>query len=72
MFKVFLSLFSAIFLVIFATQNMDPVWVRFVFGPPVRMPIIVLMASSALVGYALAAINVLMRNRRDKKSNEGN
>lgn len=70
MFKVFLYLFSAIFLVIFATQNMDPVWVRFVFGPAVRMPIIVLVASSALLGYALATFNMLLRNRREKKRND--
>ncbi len=70
MVKIFLTLFSAIFLVIFATQNMEPVWIRFVFGPAVRMPTIVLVASSALVGYAMALFTILIRSRRKNKVEE--
>lgn len=67
MVKLVISLIVALALLIFASQNMHTVWVRFVAGPATQMPLIVLIAGSVVVGYAIATYSHLVRRVHNSK-----
>jgi uncharacterized integral membrane protein len=68
MVRLVLSLVFAIFLLIFASQNMHEIVVRFVFGEPVEMPMILALAGAFVSGFALAIFTILVRS--EKKSSD--
>ncbi|MBF0370613.1 MAG: DUF1049 domain-containing protein [Magnetococcales bacterium] len=61
MVRLVLSLIFAIFLLIFASQNMHEIEVRFVFGEAVEMPMILAIAGAFVSGFALATFNFILR-----------
>ena len=69
MVRLVISLVFAIFLLIFASQNMHEIEVRFVFGEPVEMPMILAIAGAFVSGFALAIFTVIVRSG-DKKSDD--
>ena len=62
MFRLISSLVFAIFLLIFASQNMHGIEIRFVFGEPVEMPMILAVAGAFISGFALAIFTVIARD----------
>ncbi|HIJ50659.1 MAG TPA: hypothetical protein HPP54_06365 [Nitrospinae bacterium] len=50
MIKLILSLFVAVIFTIFASQNMEPIFIHFVMGSPVRVPTIVVVFSAFMLG----------------------
>lgn len=59
--KLIVSLILAILLLIFSTQNLHPVWVRFVVGPAVQLPAIVMLAGAFIAGYAVAVFSQIIK-----------
>lgn len=59
--KLIVSLLFAIFLLIFASQNMHEVEVRFVFGEAVEMPMVLVVAGAFVSGFALAIFTLIVR-----------
>ncbi len=62
--KLIVSLILAILLLIFSTQNLHPVWVRFIVGPAVQLPVIVILAGAFVAGYALAVFSQIIKGAR--------
>ncbi|MBF0158094.1 MAG: LapA family protein [Magnetococcales bacterium] len=56
-----LSLLFAVLLLIFASQNTHEAQVRFIFGPPVAMPLILIMAGAFVAGFAVATLGHLVK-----------
>ena len=54
-------------LIVFATQNMEPVAVYLVAGPPVTVPLIVTCALAFISGYGFALFGVLLRAARGSR-----
>ena len=69
MVRLVVSLIFAIFLLIFASQNMHEIEVRFVFGEPVDMPMILAIAGAFVCGFALAIFTIIVRSS-DKKDDD--
>lgn len=65
--KLVFSLILAILLLIFASQNMHEVQLRLVFGSAVELPMILVVASAFVAGYALATFNYILRVTTKKK-----
>jgi uncharacterized integral membrane protein len=63
-------LILALLLLIFSSQNLHPVWIRFITGPPVQMPLIVVIVGSVIVGFAIATFNHIIRATRQSKKKE--
>ena len=61
MVKLVVSLILAIFLLIFTSQNMHEVAVRFVFGSPVEMPMILAMLGAFIAGFAISTLSQIVR-----------
>jgi len=59
-----LYLLLTILIVIFATQNMEPVPIYLVIGAPLSLPLIVIVGLSFFIGYAFALLNVILRATR--------
>lgn len=55
-------LIAAMLVLIFASQNMHSVEIRLIVGPPVMMPLIVIIMGAFVVGFVIAT---LTRKRRD-------
>ncbi|MBF0123860.1 MAG: hypothetical protein HQL60_00830 [Magnetococcales bacterium] len=55
------SLLFAVLLLIFASQNANDTQIRFVFGPPVAMPLILIIAGAFVGGMAAATFGRLVR-----------
>lgn len=55
------AFFIIILLVIFASQNLDPIMVRFVFGSAVNVPLIIVIIGAFVAGYALALFSFIIR-----------
>ncbi|HEB72573.1 MAG TPA: hypothetical protein ENI77_08125 [Nitrospirae bacterium] len=66
--KLIVSLILAILLLIFSTQNLHPVWVRFIVGPALQLPVIVALAGAFIGGYALATFSQILKGA--KKNNK--
>ncbi len=56
-------LFSVL-IVIFATQNMQPVAIYLVLGPPLNLPLIVVIGLSFFIGFSSALLNVVLRTAK--------
>lgn len=67
MLKLIGSLILALLLLIFASQNLHPVWIRFITGPPVQMPLILVIAGSLVAGFAIATLNHIVRTSRQNR-----
>lgn len=67
--KLIVSLILAILLLIFSTQNLHPVWVRFIVGPAVQLPVIVVLAGAFVAGYALAVFSQIIKGARKGSKN---
>lgn len=68
--RLFVSLIFSIFLLIFSSQNMHNVEVRFVFGEPVEMPMILVVAGAFVSGFALAIFTLIIRGGGKKKDDD--
>jgi len=69
---LFILLLSLMFL-IFASQNLEPVFVHLVLGPPVKMPTIVLVFSSFMAGVICTLffmINNLTKKNKNREEDE--
>ncbi|MBF0422601.1 MAG: DUF1049 domain-containing protein [Magnetococcales bacterium] len=66
MVRLVISLIFAIFLLIFASQNMHGTEVRFVFGEAVEMPLILALAGAFIAGFALAVFYFIIRTGQRK------
>ncbi|MBF0139416.1 MAG: DUF1049 domain-containing protein [Magnetococcales bacterium] len=66
MVRLVISLIFAIFLLIFASQNMHGTAVRFVFGEAVEMPLILALAGAFIAGFALAIFYFIIRTGSKK------
>lgn len=61
MVRLVLSLILAILLLIFTSQNMHPVMLRTVFGPPVELPLILALLGAFVVGFVIATFRQIVR-----------
>ncbi len=61
MVKLVFSLILAILLLIFTSQNMHAITVRFVFGSPVEMPMILALLGAFVAGFAVSTFNNIVR-----------
>ena len=73
--KLIISLILAALLLIFASQNLGLIWVRFITGPAVQLPIIVVIGGAFLAGYVVAVVNQLLsivpkRKKADDKADD--
>lgn len=68
--KLVSVLIMALLMLIFASQNMHPVWIRFITGSPVQMPLIVIIVGSLIVGFAIATFNHILRTARQNRKTE--
>ncbi|MBF0127349.1 MAG: DUF1049 domain-containing protein [Magnetococcales bacterium] len=59
----------AILLLIFTSQNMHVITVRFVFGSPVEMPMILALLGAFVAGFAVSTFSHIVRVS-GKKSGE--
>jgi uncharacterized integral membrane protein len=66
-FRILAYFIVIIVLIVFATQNMEPVTIYLVVGPPVAVPLIVAIVLAFIFGYAFALFGLLLgaakRNR---------
>lgn len=58
------SIVGAMLLLIFASQNMQAVEIRLIFGSPIEMPLILIIMGAFICGFVVAA--VVMRKNRDR------
>ena len=68
--KLVWALILALLMLIFASQNMHPVWIRFITGSPVQMPLIVIIVGSVIVGFTIATFNHIIRTARQNRKTE--
>jgi uncharacterized integral membrane protein len=64
--RLVISLIFVIFLLIFSSQNMHEIEVRFVLGEPVEMPMILAIAGAFISGFALAIFTIIVRGEKKK------
>lgn len=55
------SLVLSLLLLIFATQNMVPAQIRFIVGPPIEMPLILIISGAFICGFIVANVSHLAR-----------
>ena len=65
--KVILIFFVVIFFMMFASRNFDHVVLRFVFGNPLQVPLIVVITGSFIIGYATALFSFVVYLAKKKK-----
>ncbi|MEO5366615.1 MAG: LapA family protein [Magnetococcus sp. WYHC-3] len=70
MFRLVLTLILILFLLIFSSQNMHDVTVRFVFGEPVEMPLILALAGAFILGFGMATFTYLVRGTGSKRRDD--
>ncbi|MEO5345511.1 MAG: LapA family protein [Magnetococcus sp. YQC-9] len=69
--RAFLALLLAILLLIFASQNMHAVQVRLVVGPPLELPLILIISGAFIAGFLVSTVNHLARKvMRIRRRNE--
>ncbi|MBF0164557.1 MAG: LapA family protein [Magnetococcales bacterium] len=69
--RAFLAFLLAVLLLIFASQNMHAVQVRLVVGPPLELPLILIISGAFIAGFLLATVNHLARKvMRIRRRNE--
>lgn len=67
MIKLTLSLFVAIIFTIFASQNMEPVFIHFVVGSPVKVPTIVVVFSAFMLGMIVTLFFTISARTKGNK-----
>ncbi len=65
--KPVVSLLLSVLLLIFASQNMNDAEVRLIVGPPLRMPMILIISGAFICGFVLATLSGLARRSPRKK-----
>lgn len=71
MVRLVASLILAILLLIFASQNMHSATVRLVFGSPVEIPMIMVIAGAFVVGFAVAIfMNIVLVAKKHPPGDE--
>jgi len=65
--KVIIIFFIMVFFMMFASRNFDDVVVRFLFGSPMQIPLITVIVSSFIVGYAMALFSFVLYLAKRKK-----
>lgn len=70
MIKLAAMMVSVIMLLIFASQNMHETEIRFVFGPTVEMPMILIICGAFLCGYTIASILYMIRKTKRNMDEE--
>lgn len=68
MIKLILSLFLAILFTIFASQNMEPIFIHFVVGSPVKIPTIVVVFSAFMSGMIVTLFFTIAGKGKNNKS----
>ena len=58
---ILLYFLLTILIVIFATQNIEPVPIYLIVGAPLTLPLIVIVGLSFFIGYAFALFSVILR-----------
>lgn len=58
-----------IFMIIFASQNLEAVWVSFVFGPAIKIPLIILLVFSFFAGVTTSTFIGLVKIIKKKRQN---
>ncbi|MBF0177241.1 MAG: LapA family protein [Magnetococcales bacterium] len=71
MFRMLLTLLVTLFLLIFSSQNMHEVTLRFVVGEPVEMPLIIAVAGAFILGFGVAVFAFLVRSGNGRKDGGG-
>ncbi|MBF0187796.1 MAG: DUF1049 domain-containing protein [Magnetococcales bacterium] len=66
--RLLLSLILAIFLLIFASQNMHEIEVSLIFGKEIELPLILVIATSFLCGFAVAVFNFIVRKSGNRNN----
>ena len=67
MIKLVFSLFLAVIFTIFASQNMEPIFIHFVVGSPVKVPTIVVVFSAFMLGMIMTLFfTISARTKSDK------
>ncbi len=67
MFRLIILSLLAILFIIFASQNMETVLVRFVFGPAIKVPLVLMVLMSFLAGVVVTTLMNLMKRIRERK-----
>ncbi|NQU63857.1 MAG: DUF1049 domain-containing protein [SAR324 cluster bacterium] len=70
--KLIFSLLTAVLILVFASQNMAMVPVRFIVGPTIVMPLVFVMAIWFVLGYSFSVFASIMRvfKRKQTKKKE--
>ena len=69
MVKLFLLLLILLFIIIFATENLEIVKVSFLIGEPIEIPLFFVMVSSLIAGFILSIFTSMylhIRRHREK------
>ncbi len=64
------SFLVAVLLLIFASQNMHETAVRLIIGPPVTLPLILILAGAFITGFALAIFSRWVRQSDRHRSHK--
>ena len=67
MIKLIFSMFLAIIFTIFASQNMEPIFVHFVMGSPVKVPTIVVVFAAFMLGMIVALFLTITARAKNNK-----
>ena len=67
--KILIVFFVVVFFMMFASRNFDHVVLRFVFGNPLQIPLILVIMGSFVVGYATALFSFMLYLSNKKKNN---
>ncbi|MBF0246960.1 MAG: DUF1049 domain-containing protein [Alphaproteobacteria bacterium] len=59
--SLILYMIAGAFIVLFASQNLDVVTVFLVLGPPLQVPLIVVIGMSFMIGFVTAIMVVLRK-----------
>lgn len=67
MIKLIFTLFLAVIFTIFASQNMEPIFIHFVMGSPVKVPTIVVVFSAFMVGMIVTLFFTIAARTKNSK-----
>ncbi|MBF0291051.1 MAG: hypothetical protein HQK86_02745 [Nitrospinae bacterium] len=57
--RLVISLVLGALLLVFSAQNLNQVTIRFIFGPEVHLPLIIIVWASVLVGFLVCTLQHL-------------
>lgn len=67
MIKLIFSMFLAIIFTIFASQNMEPIFIHFVMGSPVKVPTIVVVFAAFMLGMIVTLFFTIAARTKNNK-----